>query len=136
MSPQRDLPIRIIVMQPPTCFPDAAFGLQDQSQHLQIGTPTPDGGLSYTCTLTLLHQPRLDTLDFRGAYVHGKVCERFLYLSHGTLGADGRWLWHQRWKLMLGSLPPELIESTGANGVQGIMHQLSGTRPIIEWTTS
>lgn len=136
MSPQRNLPICIIVMQPPTCFPGAAFGLQDQSQHLQTGTPTPDGGLSYTCTLTLLHQPRLDTLDFRGSYVHGKVGERFLYLSHGTLGADGRWLWHQRWKLMLGSLPPELIESARANGVQGIMHQLSGTRPIIEWTTS
>jgi len=37
---------------------------------------------------------------------------------------------------MLGSLPPELIESAGTDGVQGSMHQLSGTRPIIEWTTS
>ncbi len=133
MSPQRDLPIRIIVMQPPTCFPGAAFGLQDQSQHLQPGIPTADGGLSYTCTLTLLHHPRLEVLDFRGAYVHGKAGERFLYLSHGTLGVDGRWIWHQRWKLMLGSLPPELIESAGVEGVTATIPQVSGTRPTLLW---
>ena len=133
MSPQRDLCICIIVSQPPTCLPGAGIGLADQSQHLQPGIPTAAGSLSYTCTLTLLHHPRLEVLDFRGGYVHGKVGERFLYLSHGTLGADGRWVWHQRWKLMLGSLPPQRIDSAGVEGVTATIPQLSGTRPTLLW---
>jgi hypothetical protein len=136
MSDLRELRVLITAITPPILTPGAAFGLQDQAQHLQTGTPTADGGLTYTCTLTLLHNPRLDALDFRGDYAHGRAGERFLYLSHGTLAADGRWTWHQRWKLMLNSLPPELIESAGAEGLTATIHQLSGTRPTLLWESA
>lgn len=129
----QDLKVQISVLQPPALAPGAAFGLQDQAQHLQEGTATAEGSLNFTCSLTVVHRPRLDAPDYKGPYVQGKAGERFLYLSHGTLNADGRWTWIQRWKLMLASLPPELIESAGEAGLQATIRQLAGTRPLIEW---
>lgn len=43
--------------------------------------------------------------DFRGPYVHGRRGERFLYLSWGDVGRDGRFAMFRRAKLHLSGLP-------------------------------
>lgn len=55
-------------------------------------------------------------LDFRGPYVHGKRGDRFLYLSWGVLGPDGRFEMFRRAKLRFGDVPAAQIEQALASG--------------------
>ncbi len=48
--------------------------------------------------------------DFRGPFVHGRRGERFLYLSWGTVGADGTFTMFRRAKLHLSAVPDELLD--------------------------
>src|SRR5262245_28542172 len=48
-------------------------------------------------------------LDFRGAVVHGKRGERFVYLTWGDVWADGSFRMFRRAKLMLDRVDPALV---------------------------
>jgi hypothetical protein len=48
-------------------------------------------------------------VDFYGPYVQGRRGERFVYLSWGTLGADGAVTMFRRAKLMLSAVDPAVI---------------------------
>ncbi len=56
-------------------------------------------------------------LDFKGPAVHGKPGERFVYLTWGDVGEDGRFTMFRRAKLILNRIAPDLIASAdGAGG--------------------
>ena len=48
-------------------------------------------------------------VDLRGAAVHGKKGERFLYLTWGDIGAHHKFAMFRRAKLMIGDIEPELL---------------------------
>jgi hypothetical protein len=48
-------------------------------------------------------------VDLRGAAVHGKKGERFLYLTWGNVGGDGSFAMFRRAKLMVADIDPELL---------------------------
>jgi hypothetical protein len=75
------------------------FGLQSRKGELRAGTPTPDGGLLYTCEARARAKPD-GTLDCTGEFVHGPTGERFLYISfrHRDGGGDP---WVRRTKVLL-----------------------------------
>lgn len=54
--------------------------------------------------------------DFKGPHVQGKRGERFLYLSWGAVGADGRFAMFRRAKLMLAAIEPSVLESASQPG--------------------
>ena len=51
------------------------------------------------------------SLDFRGAAVHGKRGDGFLYLSWGNVDGLGHFSMFRRAKLMLNRIDPELVTS-------------------------
>ncbi|HLZ72673.1 MAG TPA: DUF5990 family protein [Dehalococcoidia bacterium] len=54
--------------------------------------------------------------DFRGPYAQGKRGDRFLYLSWGTLGADGRFVMFRRAKIRFAEIPTAEVEHALATG--------------------
>lgn len=84
------------------------FGLQDKTPTLQAGASRADGGLEFTCEITV--KAAGEALDFAGNYVHGPKGERFLYLSWGIRQETG-WFWIRRIKIMLNGITPALVEA-------------------------
>lgn len=58
--------------------------------------------------------------DFRGPYVHGRRGERFLYLSWGDVGPDGRFAMFRRAKLHLSGLPEADLAGTVPGALAGL----------------
>lgn len=85
-----------------------------------------------------------DGLDFRGAYVHGRKGERFLYLNWGQAGADG-WTGVRRVKLQLLTIDRSLVEAALGGSVLTADLSLSDDRgapatasvrsPLLRWRT-
>lgn len=88
--------------------PIATFGLQDKRQQVHAGEPQPDGALRFACELTVRPHPQTGAPDFAGPFVHGKLGERFLYLSLMDLRSG---VWIRRMKVMLTGIGWELIEA-------------------------
>lgn len=59
-------------------------------------------------------------LDFGGPYVHGKRGDRFLYLSWGTVDAEGTFTMFRRAKLNFADIPPELRSSPAVRARLGL----------------
>ena len=60
--------------------------------------------------------------DFKGPHVQGRKGERFLYLSWGTVDADGTYEMFRRTKLMLGAIDGSVVRAADRPG-----HRLVGT---------
>jgi len=84
------------------------------------------------------------TIDFRGPFVQGPRGDRFLYLSWGTVDADGNFEMFRRAKLMLDAVSPELVRDAdrpghGLVGTVGLTHgdgmpRCAAVRPpVIAW---
>lgn len=61
-------------------------------------------------------------VDFRGPHVQGRKGERFVYLSWGTVDANGGFEMFRRAKLMLGAVDPDVVRRADRPG-----HRLVGT---------
>src|SRR5262249_22093574 len=55
-------------------------------------------------------------IDFRGPHVDGKRGERFVYLSWGTVHADGRFEMFRRAKLMLAAVGAATVDAANQPG--------------------
>jgi hypothetical protein len=53
-------------------------------------------------------------VDLRGPAVHGKMGERFLYLTWGDVGADGFFAMFRRAKLMIADIEPGMLAAAAA----------------------
>jgi hypothetical protein len=56
-----------------------------------------------------------EQLDFRGAAVHGRPGDRFLYLTWGDVGTDGSFSMFRRAKLMLNRVDDQLVRDAEAS---------------------
>lgn len=85
-------------------------------------------------------------LDFRGPAVHGKLGERFLYLTWGNVAGPDHFEMFRRAKLMLASVPADLIDAAVADENQVLRATVSLTDdrgnprcarvapPAVEWS--
>jgi hypothetical protein len=55
-------------------------------------------------------------LDFRGPAVHGRRGERFVYLTWGSVGADGAFTMFRRAKLLLDRIDAALVAAAEQDG--------------------
>ena len=89
------------------CYENVHVGVQRKAEVVDL-VAGDAGEATWTFEVTLKEGP-----DFAGPYVHGKKGDRFLYLSWGTVGADGRFTMFRRAKLMLGAVEPSLLHPDG-----------------------
>jgi hypothetical protein len=108
--------LRIICLNPPLEPCDGqptVFGLQDKHGALQAGQPRADGSLEFAFDL----QAKLaknGATNFLGAYAHGTVDQRFVYLSLG-FASDSAQGWIRRLKVPLSSIHWEQVERAHTN---------------------
>jgi hypothetical protein len=50
-------------------------------------------------------------IDFKGPYIQGRPSERFIYLSWGTVDAEGRFDMFRRAKLWLDAIDPDVLRA-------------------------
>ena len=118
-----------------------AFGLQDKSEVLHVGTPGARGCVVFDLTLQV-KAIGADGVVFTGDFAHGKPAERFLYL--GWRNAAGSYA--QRLKVPLSTITPGQVREAIAQGTRLTATLLDhhpratttganigGTRPV-EWT--
>ena len=60
-----------------------------------------------------------DGFDLRGPAIHGRRGERFLYLTWGQVGTDGRFEMFRRAKLMVADIDPDLLRTASEPGAAG-----------------
>jgi hypothetical protein len=58
----------------------------------------------------------VDGTDVRGPHIQGRPGERFIYLSWGSVGDDGRFTMFRRAKLMLADVPADVLAAAAASG--------------------
>ena len=61
-----------------------------------------------------------DGFDLRGPAIHGRRGERFLYLTWGQVGTDGRFEMFRRAKLMVADIDPDLLRTASEPGAAGL----------------
>ncbi len=109
------LHLRLICVNPPENIIEGRaveFGLQSNRETLISGTHS-DQKFIYLCEAeaTLFNDPRV-MREIRGAIIHGKREEPFLYISLRFEGSGDVWL--RRWKIMFNPLTDLMI--TQADG--------------------
>jgi hypothetical protein len=89
-------------------LPEVTVGVQRGREVVDVRAAA-DGDLRWLVEARLVDGP-----DLRGPYVHGRPGERFLYLCWLRSGVMFR-----RAKLMLGTVPDELLRAAAETGLQG-----------------
>jgi hypothetical protein len=129
----RTLRLAVTCVEPPDAHePETTFGLQDAHSHLLAGEPQPDGALRFACELTVRRHPHTGEPDFAGPYVHGKLGERFLYLSLLDVHTGA---WVRRIKVILAGIGWELvdvIEAAPAGSLAARVVGINGARAQFE----
>ncbi len=90
------------------------LGVQRGSDVVYL-TPGDAGEAVFEMTVEAVRRDDGD-LDFRGPFVHGKRGDRFLYLSWGVLGPDGRFAMFRRAKLRFSDIAAPDIDRALATG--------------------
>jgi hypothetical protein len=126
MAESQPLHLQIDCINPPHLAPDAPveFGLQDKSGALTPGTSQPDGALRFECDLRV--ELEGSKPNFLGAFAHGTLQDRFLYLTWKNR-ADNQII--QRIKIKLASLTAAQVEAALQNDPPKHLHaSISATR--------
>lgn len=110
-----DIRLRIICLNPPDLpeYSPVKFGMQDKSQDLLPGQSRADGVFVFECSIKVKGSPHAQPPDFAGPYVHGRIQQRFLYLSLGSRQGDV-WHWIRRIKIPLSGVTWEHLESVAS----------------------
>ena len=86
---------------------DAHVGVQREREVIEL-VPADASEAEWTFDVTT--KPLDDgSTDFGGPFVHGRRGERFLYLSWGTVGANGEFEMFRRAKLMFADCRDEVL---------------------------
>jgi hypothetical protein len=83
------------------------------------GTPTSTSACSGRTLATnswISTDCSVDGTDVRGPHIQGRPGERFIYLSWGSVGDDGRFTMFRRAKLMLAEVPADVLAAAAASG--------------------
>ncbi|MCC6441831.1 MAG: hypothetical protein IT210_00075 [Armatimonadetes bacterium] len=81
-SGRREMALRIFCVRPPQPQKAGAeFGLQAKDHRLTAGSLQPDGSLLFETRAQVRPHPENGLVDFAGPFIHGRLGQRFLYLS-------------------------------------------------------
>ncbi|MDH6114978.1 hypothetical protein P3T36_006488 [Kitasatospora sp. MAP12-15] len=104
--------------------------------------PGDAASASWTLDCTVLPSP--SGVDLRGPYVQGRPGGRFIYLSWGTVDADGGFRMFRRAKLLLNAIDPAVLTAALRTGVlvaalgltDGKGHPLCASirPPLVRWS--
>ena len=123
-----------------TCYENVHVGVQERREPAQLHRADTR---EVTWDLEVDVVTKDGELDFRGPCVQGKRGDRFVYLTWGTVGADGFTMF-RRAKLMLGAVEPatlraadragqQLVGTLGLTGGDGGPRCAAVRPPVIEW---
>jgi hypothetical protein len=129
---ERTLPLRIVVLRPP---PGTVFRLQ--RGRVGVGTgptlvaPThesPDE-LVFDFTVRVGADAQRDGSPLLvGAFAHGSLRDRFIYVTSGRPAVDGApWNWDRRAKVPLGGITADMIEAVLAHPDAMLEARIEGT---------
>src|SRR5688572_6901774 len=121
---QTTVNLKIICVHPPATSETVIFGLQDKEGNVFAGQPLDDNRLQFSCEVSV-KQMGSGQPNFTGAFTHGTVQERFLYL---TLKALDKGEWHivRRIKIHLKTITWEQIETVLANSHSYLVVSVDG----------
>lgn len=138
-----DLPGRTFCEPDGTPLPDVRVGVQVRSEPEGLVPGDAPGARWDLDVDTVVDND--GQLDFRGAAVHGKRGERFVYLTWGNVGDDGAFRMFRRAKLMLNRVDRQLVDAAASAGAPLVATvQLTDDRggprcarvdpPAVSWT--
>jgi hypothetical protein len=122
------------------CYENVHVGVQRRAEVVDL-VPGDAGEAVWDFPIDVVDQ------DFRGPYAQGKKGDRFLYLTWGTVDADGVYRMFRRAKLMLGAIDRTTVADASQPGRRllgtlGLTDGKGGPRcaavrpPMIEWTAA
>ena len=88
-------------------------GVQRKNRPAELLELHPGDATTATWTLDCA----IDGTDIRGPYIQGPPGGRFIYLSWGSLGDNGRFTMFRRAKLTLEDVPADVLESAFDSGL-------------------
>ncbi|MGW4908892.1 DUF5990 family protein [Streptomyces sp. NPDC004270] len=91
--------------------------VQRRNRPAELLDPHPGDARSATWTLPCTTAASATGVDFKGPYVQGGPGGRFVYLSWGTVSAEGGFTMFRRAKLMLDAVPDAVAEAAVRKGL-------------------
>lgn len=105
----RELPIRVTVMEPP---PDVTFAIQRGKDELLAPTKVNARSLVFDLSIRVSERKAGGAPNVLGPYAQGKPDDRFLYLNSGTMAGQENTCWTRRAKIKTSGITWKLIEQT------------------------
>jgi len=93
-----------------SCYENIHVGIQRRSEVVDL-VPGDAGEATWEFEVAVTGDG-----DFRGPYVQGRRPDRFVYLSWGTVDANGTFAMFRRAKLMLGAIDTDVVGAADAAG--------------------
>ncbi|MEV6105676.1 DUF5990 family protein [Streptomyces sp. NPDC051940] len=91
--------------------------VQRRDRPAELLDPHPGDAHTATWTLECTVASSPDGVDVKGPYVQGRPGERFVYLTWGTVDEAGAFTMFRRAKLMLGSVPRDVLDAAVRGGL-------------------
>ncbi|MEU9449109.1 DUF5990 family protein [Streptomyces sp. NPDC048277] len=118
--------------------------VQRRNRPAELLDPQPGDAVSACWTLPCTTAVSAGGVDIKGPYVQGGPGGRFVYLSWGTVDADGAFTMFRRAKLMLGAVPDPVVEAAVRAGLLVGRLGLTDSRgmplcarvvpPVVDWS--
>jgi hypothetical protein len=91
--------------------------VQRRDRPAELLEPQPGDAASATWTLECTATASPTGTDVKGPYVQDRLGRRFIYLSWGTVDESGTFTMFRRAKLMLDSVPAEVLAAAAREGL-------------------
>jgi hypothetical protein len=132
-----------------SAYDNIHVAVQRRDRPAELLDPQPGDAASATWTLECTAEPsptgiEPTGIEVKGPYVQDRLGHRFIYLSWGTVDEAGVFSMFRRAKLMLGSVPSDVLAAAAREGLLigrlGLTDESGNPRcarvvpPQIEWT--
>ena len=103
--------------KPVATYDNVHVAVQRRDRPAELLDPQPGDGSSAIWTLECVAEVTPDGVVVTGPYVQHRMGLRFVYLSWGTVDADGLFTMFRRAKLMLDSVPDDVLAAAAPDGL-------------------
>lgn len=108
---QGELPLRIVVLQPP---PGAVFAVQEGRSSLLPPTEVQKGQVAFEFSVRVVDEGPGEAPNFLGPFAQGPRGGRFVYVNSGKRAGQKDTLWDRRAKVPLGGISWSDVKSAQA----------------------
>jgi len=102
---------------PVPTYNDVHVAVQRRDRPAELLDPQAGDAASATWTLECATEATPDGIVVKGPYVQHRLGRRFVYLSWGTVDRDGVFTMFRRAKLMLDSVPADVLAAAASDGL-------------------